>query len=106
MNAKYRALHEALVRINRTLNSAPMLASPYKVEDADSVYQMMVELVPAGTPVRVTYVANPSKPTEITTREGIVSSHSPISMDEPDFHVHFADTKSSILLPGSVLEAL
>jgi hypothetical protein len=106
MNAQYRALHEALTRINRTLTSAPMLASPYKPEDADKVYQMMVDLVPVGTHVRATYVPSPSNPTEVITREGIVTSHSPISIDEPDFHIEFFYSNSSILLPGSVLEAI
>jgi hypothetical protein len=106
MNAKYRALHEALNRINSTLNSAPMLASPYKPEDADNIYLKMVELVPSGTHVRATYIPNPSKPTEIITREGRVASHAAISIDEPDFHIHFSETNSTILLPGSVLEAI
>lgn len=106
MNAKYRALHEALGRINRTLNSAPMLASPYKPEDAGSLYLSMIELVPVGTRVRVTYIANPSNPAKITTREGVVGSHATISIDEPDFHIYFEESNSTILLPGSVLEAV
>lgn len=104
MNATYRALHEALTRINNTLTGNPLLPSPYKAEDADKVYEMMVEQVPVGTRVRVTYVPSPSKPTEIVTREGRVSSHVAISINEPDFHIHFAETNSTILLPGSVLE--
>lgn len=106
MNAKYRALHEALNRINNNLNSDPMLPSPYKQEDADTIYQMMVEQIPVGTHVRMTYVPNPNKPTEIITREGRVASHAAISIDEPDFHINFFYNNSTILLPGSVLEAL
>jgi hypothetical protein len=106
MNAKYRALHEALGRINSNLRSTGLLASPYKQEDADKIYDTMTELIPAGTHVRVTYIPNANKPTEIITREGRVASHAAISIDEPDFHIHFTETNSTILLPGSVLEAL
>jgi hypothetical protein len=106
MNAKYLALREALARMNSSLNGGAMLASPYKPEDADKVYQMMAELIPSGTRVRATYVPNPSKPTEIVTREGVVASHAPISIDEPDFHINLSDFNGTILLPGSVLEAI
>jgi hypothetical protein len=106
MNATYRALHEASARINRSMDGGGILASPYKTADAENVYQMMVELVPVGTPVRVTYIPSPDKPTNIVTREGVVSSHVHISFEEPDFHIYFANTNSTILLPGSVLEAI
>lgn len=106
MNAKYLALREALTRMNNSMNGGAMMASPYKPEEADEVYQMMVDLVPSGTRVRATYVPNPSKPTEIVTREGVVASHAPISIDEPDFHINLSDFNGTILLPGSVLEAI
>lgn len=106
MNAKYLALREALTRINSSLNGGAMLASPYKPEDADNIYLQMIELVPTGTRVRATYVPNPSKPTEIVTREGVVGSHATISIDEPDFHINLSDFNGTILLPGSVLEAV
>ena len=105
MNAKYRALHEASVRINKSLDGRGIVSSPYKDSDADDIYQMMVELVPVGTPVRVTYIPSPAKLTKIMTREGFVSGHVH-TFEEPDFHIYFADTNTTIIVPGSVLEAI
>lgn len=106
MNAKYRALHEACASIHKSLDGGGIIKSPYKWEDADILFQMMVELGPVGTPVRVTYIPSPNKPTKIVSREGVVSGHGNISFDEPDFHIYFADTNSTILVRGSVLEAI
>lgn len=105
MNAKYRALHEASDRINASLDGRGIASSPYKDVDPDNIYQMMVELVPVGARVRVTYIPSPSKPTKIMTREGVVSSHVQ-TFGEPDFQIYFAATNSTIVVPGSVLEAI
>lgn len=108
MNAKYRALHEASTRINRSLGGGGIIDSPYTSDDAEKVYQMMVDLVPVGTRVRATYIPNPDKPTEIVTQEGYIDGHERISFDEPDFRFYVvqADKRILCLLRGSVLEAI
>jgi hypothetical protein len=106
MNAKYRALHEASVRINKSLDARGIVNSPYKDADADNIYQMMVDLVPVGTAVRATYISNPAKPNKMVTREGTVTGHIQISFDEPDFHIYFAGTNTTSHFPGSVLEEI
>lgn len=106
MNAKYRALHEASVRINKSLDGRGIVSSPYKDADADNIYQMMVELVPVGAHVRATYVPDPAKPAKMVTREGTVIDHIQISFDEPNFHIYFVGTNTTSHFPGSVLEVL
>lgn len=106
MNAKYRALHEASGRINASLDGRGIRNSPYKDADAANIYQMMVELVPVGTAVRVTYIPSPSKLTKMAIREGVVQGHAQVSFDEPDFDVYLKDSNTTIRVPGSVLEAL
>lgn len=106
MNAKYRALHEASRRINSSLEARGIKNSPYKDSDADSIYDMMLALVPVGTPVRVTYIPSPSKLTKFVIREGIVQGHAQVSFDEPDFDVYFKESNITIRVPGSVLEEI
>lgn len=106
MNAKYRALHEACSRIVSSLDGRGIASSPYKDADADNVYQMMVDLVPVGTAVRVTYIPSPAKLTKVIAREGVVQGHEQVSWDEPDFNVYFKDSNTTIRVPGSVLEAI
>lgn len=107
MNAKYRALNEALTRINDNLSSQgeALLPSPYKQEQADRIYDMMVQLIPIGAKVKVTWVPSAGNPSSFRVGKGVVTGHSAISIHEPSFHVELED-KSSVLLPGSLLEAV
>lgn len=106
MNAKYRALHEASGRIIASLDARGITSSPYKDAEADSIYQMMVELVPVGTSVRVTYIPSPAKLNKMVIREGVVQGYTQVSWDEPHFDVYFKDSNTTIRVPGSVLEAI
>lgn len=106
MNAKYRALHDACRRINASVDASWINSTSYKDSDATKVYQMMVELVPVGTTVRVTYIPSPAKLSKMVIREGVVQGHEQVSWDEPDFHVYFKDSNTTIRVPGSVLEEI
>lgn len=106
MNARYRALHEALGRINASLDGRGIQKSPYQDEDADNIYDMMAGLVPVGQRVRVTYIPNPAKLTKTVIREGVVQGLSRTTLDEPSFDVYFADSNTTLCVPGSVLEAI
>lgn len=106
MNARYRALHEASVQINASLDGRGIRNSPYKDSDADKIYQMMVELVPEGSSVRVTYIPYPANLSKMVVKEGVVQGSEQVSWDEPHFDVYFKDSNTTIRVPGSVLEAI
>ena len=104
MNITYHAVKESLNKIDDNLEArgAALLASPYRKEDASKLYDMLIELIPAGSKVKAVYFSKANDVSSLKEIHGTVTGHASISKHEPSFHVEHDGF--TILLPGSVLE--
>lgn len=103
MNAEYHAVKESLNKINNNLaaQGEAMLASPYTQQDADFLYERLINLIPVGTEVTATYFSRANDYSSLKTFTGKVTGSVSITIDEPSFHI--SDGKMGTLQPGSVI---
>lgn len=106
MTLTYHAAKEALHKINSNLSAqgTAMLASPYVPKDAEKLYDLLISFIPVGTEVKAVYLSKANELTSVKEFTGKVTGHFAASKAEPSFHI--SDGKSTILLPGSVLEII
>lgn len=106
MTLTYAAVQEALNKIDANLDAMgdALLPSPYKSSDTTKLYDILIGMIPAGTPVKATYLARANDLVSLKEITGTVTGHSTIAKSEPFFHVE--SENGSVLLPGSLLEIL
>lgn len=106
MTITYAAVKEAMNKIDANLDAigSALLPSPYKSSDAEKLYDMLIEMIPVGTPVKATYLARANDLVSLKEITGTVTGHATIAKSEPFFHV--ANETGTVLLPGCLLEIL
>lgn len=106
MTLTYAAVKEAMNKIDANLEAmgTALLPSPYKSADAEHLYGILIGMIPPGTTVKATYLARANDLVSLKEITGTVTGHATIAKSEPFFHVE--SETGSVLLPGSLLEAI